>query len=128
MSNLADAMPFAKLMGIEVVDASPEKVVARLLVREDLCTAGAILHGGAIMAFADALGAIGGFLNLAPGARTTTIESKTNFLGAARQGATVIGETTPLHVGRATSVWRTEIKTTEGKPVAHVIQTQMTLS
>ncbi len=85
-------MPFANLMGVEVVEREKTRVVGKLVVREDLCTAGGILHGGAYMAFADALGAIGGVLNLQPGTRTTTLESKTNFLGSAKVGSTVTGE------------------------------------
>lgn len=124
----ADAMPFAKLMGVEVLESSKDGVKGRLLVREDLCTAGGILHGGAIMAFADSLGAIAGFLALPEGAAgTTTLESKTNFLGGAKAGTHVIGTTTPVHRGRRTSVWQTKIETEDGKPVALVIQTQMTL-
>lgn len=126
--NLADAMPFAKLMGVEVEEAAPEKIRARLIVREELCTTGAILHGGAIMAFADALGAIGAFLTLPQGAKgTTTIESKTNFLGPAPLGATVIGETTPVKVGRTLSVWQTRITRQDGRDVALVSQTQLVL-
>ena len=121
-------MPFANLMGVEIVERAKDRVVGRLLVRPDLCTAGNILHGGAFMAFADALGAIGGFLNLVPGARTTTIESKTNFLGAAREGTTITGEATPLHVGRSSSVWQTRITAEDGRLVALVIQTQMTVA
>lgn len=124
----ADTMPFAKLIGVEIEEATADKVVARLKVRDDLCTAGAIMHGGAIMAFADSLGAVGAFLSLPEGAiGTTTIESKTNFLGAAKLGVTVIGETTPLHRGGRTSVWQTRINTEDAKPVALVIQTQMVL-
>jgi 1,4-dihydroxy-2-naphthoyl-CoA hydrolase len=127
--NPADTMPFAKLMGVNVVEATPDKVVGELTVRDDLCTAGGILHGGAAMAFADSLGAIGAFLSLPEGAAgTTTIESKTNFLGGARNGVTVRGETTPVHRGKRTSVWQTKISTADGKPVALVIQTQMVLS
>jgi uncharacterized protein (TIGR00369 family) len=126
-ANLADAMPFANTLGVTIVEAAPQKVVGALLVRDDLCTAGAILHGGAIMAFADCLGAIAGFLNLAPGQVTTTLESKTNFLSAAKAGATVTGVTTPVHIGRRTSVWQTMISTADGKPVAMVVQTQMAL-
>jgi uncharacterized protein (TIGR00369 family) len=127
MSNLADTMPFAKLMGVQVLEASPEKIVGELTVRDDLCTAGGILHGGAAMAFADSLGAIGAFLSLPEGAAgTTTIESKTNFLGAAKAGVTVRAETTPIHRGKRTSVWQTRI-TAADKPVALVIQTQMAL-
>ena len=120
-------MPFSNLMGVEIVERSKERVVGRLVVREDLCTAGGILHGGAFMAFADALGAVGGFLNLPPGARTTTLESKTNFLGAAKAGSVVEGEATPLHIGRRSSVWQTRITNAEGKLLALVIQTQMTV-
>ncbi len=120
-------MPFANLMGVEILERSPERVVGQLVVRPDLCTAGQILHGGAFMAFADALGAIGGFLNLPPGTRTTTLESKTNFLGSAKQGTTVTGETTPLHIGRRSSVWQTKISSAEGKLLALVLQTQMTV-
>ncbi|MBN8606250.1 MAG: PaaI family thioesterase [Caulobacterales bacterium] len=128
MSNPAEMMPFAKTMGVQVSEASAERVVGTLLVRDDLCTVGGILHGGAIMAFADSLGAIGGFLSLPEGATgTTTLESKTNFLGSAKAGVTVRGETTPVHRGKRTSVWQTKITTDDGKSVALVLQTQMTL-
>jgi 1,4-dihydroxy-2-naphthoyl-CoA hydrolase len=128
MSNLADTMPFAKLMGVKVLEASADRIVAELTVRDHLCTSGGILHGGAAMAFADSLGAIGAFLSLPEGAiGTTTIESKTNFLGAAKAGSTIRAETTPVHRGRRTSVWQTRITTAEGKPVALVLQTQMVL-
>ncbi len=120
-------MPFANLMGVEVTERAKDKVVGRLVVREDLCTAGGILHGGAFMAFADALGAIGGFLNLPPGARTTTLESKTNFLGSAKVGSTVTGEATPLHIGRRSSVWQTRVTNADGKLLALILQTQMTV-
>jgi uncharacterized protein (TIGR00369 family) len=123
----ATGMPFADLMGLEITERAKDRVVGRLTVREDLCTAGGILHGGAFMAFADALGAIGGFLNLPAGARTTTLESKTNFLGSARVGTTVTGEATPLHIGRRSSVWQTRITSAEGKLLALVTQTQMTV-
>ncbi|HET9232297.1 MAG TPA: PaaI family thioesterase [Vitreimonas sp.] len=128
MSDLADTVPFAKLMGVKVLVASAEKIVGELTVRDELCTSGGILHGGAAMAFADSLGAIGAFMSLPEGAiGTTTIESKTNFLGGARAGVTINGETTPLHRGKRTSVWQTKITSAEGKPVALVIQTQMVL-
>lgn len=123
----AAIMPFAKLMGVEVVGAAPDRVEGRLFVREDLCTAGGILHGGAFMAFADSLGAIGGFLNLREGARTTTLESKTNFLGSAKAGTTVRGLATPIHIGRRSSVWQTRIEAEDGKLLALVLQTQMTV-
>jgi len=120
--------PFPRLMGVEMVEATKEKVRGRLLVRADLCTSGHILHGGAIMAFADTLGATGAFLNLPEGAGTTTIESKTNFIGSAQEGTTVIAETTPVHVGRRSSVWQTKISREDGKLVAIVTQTQLVLS
>lgn len=126
--DLIDAMPFAKSMGIVVSDATADRVVGTMAVRPDLCTAGHILHGGAIMAFADALGAIGGFLNLPDGAKTTTtIESKTNFLGPAPAGDTVTGEATPVQVGKRLSIWQTRISRSDGRAVALVTQTQMTL-
>jgi 1,4-dihydroxy-2-naphthoyl-CoA hydrolase len=120
-------MPFSNLMGVEIVERDKTRVLGRMVVREDLCTAGGILHGGAFMAFADALGAIGGALNLEPGTRTTTLESKTNFLRGAPVGSTVTGEATPLHVGRRSSVWTTRITNDEGKLLAIVTQTQMTI-
>ena len=118
---------FAGLLGVRFVEATPERVTAELAVREDLCTTPGIMHGGAIMAFADTLGAAATVLNLPEGKGTTTIESKTNFVGPAPVGATVIGETTPIHRGRRTMVWTTRITTTEGKLVAVVTQTQMVL-
>jgi 1,4-dihydroxy-2-naphthoyl-CoA hydrolase len=121
------ALPFAELMGVKIVEATKARVVGRLTVREDLTTGGHILHGGAHMAFADSLGAVAGFLNLPPGARTTTLESKTNFLGSARVGETITGEATPLHVGRRSSVWQTRITNPDGRLLALVIQTQMTI-
>jgi uncharacterized protein (TIGR00369 family) len=128
MTNAADAMPFAKMMGVVVEDASPARIKATLFVRADLCTAGGILHGGAIMALADSVGAIGAFMSLPEGAvGTTTIESKTNFLGPAKAGVSVIAEAEPVHIGKRTSVWQTKISTAEGKPVALVTQTQLAL-
>jgi 1,4-dihydroxy-2-naphthoyl-CoA hydrolase len=120
-------MPFSDLMGVELTVREKTRIVGRMMVRDDLCTAGGILHGGAYMAFADALGAVGGVLNLAPGARTTTLESKTNFFRGAPAGSTVTGEATPLHIGRRSSVWQTRITNDEGKLMALVTQTQMTL-
>ena len=121
-------MPFSNLMGVEIVEREKTRVVGKMVVREDLCTSGGILHGGAYMAFADALGAIGGVLNLQPGTHTTTLESKTNFLRGAPVGSTVTGETTPLHIGRRSSVWTTRITNDEGKLLAIVTQTQMTIA
>jgi 1,4-dihydroxy-2-naphthoyl-CoA hydrolase len=120
-------LPFAELLGIEFVSASPDRIVAEMTVREDLCTIPAVLHGGAIMAFADTLGAMGTLVNLPQGAGTTTIESKTNFVAPAPVGARVIGETTPVHRGRRTMIWQTRISTSEGRLVALVTQTQLVL-
>jgi uncharacterized protein (TIGR00369 family) len=98
-----------------------------MAVRPDLCTTGGILHGGASMAFADTLGAVGTFVNLAPGRRTTTTDSSTKFIGGARVGTTVTGESVALHRGRTTMVWQTSIRTAEGKLCAVVTQTQLVL-
>jgi 1,4-dihydroxy-2-naphthoyl-CoA hydrolase len=120
-------LPFAALLGIHFTGATPERVTAELVVRDELCTRPAVLHGGAIMAFADTLGAAATILNLAAGAGTTTIESKTNFLAPAPVGSKILGETTPIHRGRRTMVWQTRITTEHGRAVALVTQTQMVL-
>ena len=128
-SNPADMMPFSKLMGVVVTDAAKDSVKGELAVTPELCTAGGIMHGGAVMAFADALGGIGAFLNLPEGATgTTTIESKTNFLGATKHGQKVYGEATPVSVGRRISVWQTKISREDGKQVALVTQSQLVLA
>jgi 1,4-dihydroxy-2-naphthoyl-CoA hydrolase len=116
------------LLGIEFIDVTPEKVVARLTVRKDLCTIGDNLHGGAIMAFADTLGAVAAILNMPEGARTTTIESKTNFIGGAPAGSTVTGESVAVHKGRTTVVCQTTIRSEAGKLVALVTQTQLVIA
>jgi len=122
-----EMLPFAALLGVEFVSAAPDRIVAELTVREDLCTRPAVLHGGAIMAFADTLGGVGTMLNLPEGAGTTTIESKTNFIAAAPVGIRITAEATPLHRGRRTMVWQTRISTAEGRLVALVTQTQLVL-
>ena len=122
-----EMLPFAKLLGVEFISAGPEKIVAELMVREELCTRPAVLHGGALMAFADTLGAIGTVLNLPEGAGTTTIESKTNFVAPAPAGTRVIGEATPVHRGKRTMIWQTRVSTPEGRLVALVTQTQLIL-
>jgi 1,4-dihydroxy-2-naphthoyl-CoA hydrolase len=127
--RIADGpQPLARLIGVEIVEATKAKVVGKLKVRPEICTTFDTLHGGAIMAFADTLGATGAFLNLPPGAGTTTMESKTNFIGAAKVGSTVTGESTPIHVGKTTSVWTTRITRDDGKLVAVVTQTQIVLT
>ena len=118
---------FPGLMGIQLLEVTPERVVASMEVRPDLCTTGKVLHGGAIMAFADTLGAVGTIANLPADTRTTTIESKTNFLRAAPQGTRISAECTAFHRGRTTMVWETQIKTETGKLCAVVTQTQLVL-
>jgi uncharacterized protein (TIGR00369 family) len=117
---------FPDLRGIQFVKAHPEGVRAELTVRDELCTVPGIMHGGAIMGFADTLGAVATALNLPQGAATTTIESKTNFFAPARSGATVVGDCTPLHRGKKTMVWQTRV-TVDEKLVALVTQTQLVL-
>lgn len=121
-------MPLARLMGIRLVEQTPDKVVAEMEVREDLCTTNSILHGGAYMAFADTIGAVATVLNLPPGAGTTTVESKTNFISAIRAGEVARAECTPVHRGKTTQVWTTRILRPDGKLAAIVTQTQMVLA
>ena len=123
-----DILPFAKLLGIRFVSATPECVTAEMKVREDMCTRPAILHGGAMMALADTLGGCATSLNLRDGATTTTIESKTNFLGPAMVGTTVRAECVAIHRGRRTMVWQTRVTSENGKLLATVTQTQMVLA
>ncbi|MGE5115073.1 MAG: PaaI family thioesterase [Betaproteobacteria bacterium] len=118
---------FPGLMGVEITEAGAERVVATMTVRPDLCTTAGILHGGALMAFADTLGAVGTFVNLPEGKRTTTIESSTKFIGAARAGAVVTGECVALHRGRTTMVWQTRISSDAGKLCGVVTQTQLVI-
>ncbi len=106
--------PLPRWMGMTVTSAEPERVVAELTVREDLCTSGNIMHGGAIMAFADTVGALGTVVNLREGQGTTTLESKTNFFAGSPVGTRLIAEATPLHRGRRTQVWETRITNAQG--------------
>jgi uncharacterized protein (TIGR00369 family) len=122
-----EMLPFAQLLGFRFVSAAPERVVAEMIVREDLCTRPAVLHGGAMMALADTLGACATVLNLREGAGTTTIESKTNFLAPAPVGSVVTAECLPIHRGKRTMVWQTRISSAEGRLIGIVTQTQMVL-
>lgn len=115
------------LMGVRLDAVSAERVTASMTVRPDLCTTGGILHGGAVMAFADTLGAVGTFVNLPEGARTTTVESSTKFLAGAPVGTTVTGECTAFHRGRTTMVWQTLVRTDAGRLAAVVTQTQLVI-
>src|SRR5215468_3184325 len=114
-------------LGIEFVEATKERVVARLTIRDDLRTVGGPLHGGTLMAFADTVGAVATALNLPQGAGTTTLESKTNFFAAGRSG-TVRAESTPLHRGKRTMVWQTRITDESDRLLSLTIQTQMVLT
>ena len=121
-------IPFAELKGVTFIEADKDRVVAQMLVRPDLCTVSHSIHGGAIMAFADSVGAAATVINLPEDAKgTTTIESKTNFVGGAKEGTIVIATATPIHRGRRTQVWQTRLETKEGRLVAVVTQTQMVL-
>lgn len=126
LQTLIDRM-FPGLMGVRLTVATPERVVGELLVRPELSTSGGILHGGAYMAFADTLGAIGTVINLTPGKRTTTTDSSTKFMAGARVGTVVTGEAVALHRGRTTHVWQTSIRNADGKLCAVVTQTQLVL-
>ena len=120
-------MPFAELLGIELEHASAESVIGRLGWREDLCTAGGVMHGGALMALADTIGAVCAFLNLPPGASTATISSSTNMLRAVRNGE-VVGTARPLHAGRSVIAVQTELRDDSGRLVAQVSQAQAVLA
>ena len=127
MESVLEAMPFARQLGIELVEAKPEEVRGRLLWSERLCTTGGVLHGGVLMALADSLGALCAFLNVPAGAGTSTIESKTNFFRAVRDGH-VDATSRPLHVGRSTIVVQTDLTDASGRRVAQVTQTQAVLA
>ena len=122
-----ESMPFARLIGVRLVSAAPEEVRGQFDWTPERCTTGSVLHGGALMAFADTVGAICAFLNLRPGEATSTIESKTNFFRAVRGGA-VEAVARPLHVGRTTVVVQTDLRDAEGRRVAQVTQTQAVLA
>ncbi len=124
---MAAEIPFASQLGIEVIAAEPAEVRGAMPWAPELCTAGGVLHGGALMAFADTLGAICAFLNLPEGATTATVESKTNFFRPVREGQ-VTATARPLHVGRSFIVVQTELFDAEEQRVAIVTQTQAVLA
>ena len=125
--ELVDMMPYAKALGMRITAAEPAEVRGELDWAAELCTTAGVLHGGALMTFADSIGAICAFLNLPPGAGTSTIESKTNMFRAVRSGR-VTATSTPLHVGRTTIVVQTDLRNADGKRVALVTQTQAVLA
>ena len=128
LTALAASMPFAKLIGFDVIEAGKDKVVAQATVRDDLCTAGGIAHGGFLMTLADCAGALGAFLNLPDGAKTTTTpESKTTLIAAAPAGSVLTATATPVSIGRRLQVWQTRIEREDGKLVALTTQSQMNL-
>lgn len=118
---------FARLMGVELTVTELDRIVGTVTVREELTNGGGAIHGGALMAFADTLGAIGTMVNLPPGAQTTTMESKTNFIAPAPMGTLLTGEATPVHKGRTTMIWQTRITRPDGRLVALVTQTQLVM-
>ncbi|MDT3678568.1 MAG: PaaI family thioesterase [Burkholderiaceae bacterium] len=118
---------FPDRLGIEWIEAGADRVRARMTVSRALCTVGDVLHGGAIMALADTMGAVGTFVNLPQGARTTTIDSSTKFIAAAPLGSVVEAECTALHRGRTTMVWQTMIRGLDDRLCAVVTQTQLVL-
>jgi uncharacterized protein (TIGR00369 family) len=129
LQAVAEAQPpFGRLMGMKIIEAQPDRVVTEMVVREELANRNGVLHGGAVMALADNMGGTATFLNLPPGAATTTIESKTNFFAACAVGETIRTETTPLHRGRTTMVWQTRVLRADGKLAALVTQTQLVLA
>lgn len=122
------AVPLARTLGIVMVEAGPERVVAEMTVREEICTLGNTLHGGAMMSLADIAGATGAFLSLPEGAiGTTTTESKTNMISSPPVGTKVIATTTPVHKGKTSQVWQTRIEREDGKLVALTTQTQLNM-
>jgi 1,4-dihydroxy-2-naphthoyl-CoA hydrolase len=121
----AQQPPFARLMGLELVEVTRDRVVAQVMVREELTNRNGGLHGGAVMGIADNLGGTATFVNMPAGAGTTTIESKTNFFAAVPAGDTIRAECTPLHRGRTTMVWQTRIIRSDGRLAAIVTQTQL---
>ena len=119
---------FPGLMGVRLTALAADRITVELPVRPDLCTAGGILHGGAIMAFADTLGAVGTLQNLPAGRRTTTTtDSSTKFIGSVKVGGSASAECLALHRGRTTQVWQTSIRNADGKLCALITQTQRVL-
>jgi uncharacterized protein (TIGR00369 family) len=120
-------MPFAGTLGLEIESATPEEVIGRMPWREEICTGGGVVHGGALMGMADSIGAVCAFLNLPPGANTATISSSTNMLRAVREGV-VTGSARPLHIGRSVIAVRTDLTDDQGRLVAQITQAQAVLA
>jgi uncharacterized protein (TIGR00369 family) len=127
LDELSEAMPFARAAGVELVSAAPEEVRARLAWTAERCTAGGILHGGALMTLADSAGGLCAYLNLPDGATTATVESKTNFLRPVPAGS-VEAVARPVNVGRRLILVQTELRDGDGRLVALTTQTQAVVS
>ena len=125
--SLPDQPPFARFLGIKLVSVTPDRVEAELAVREEFKNRGGVMHGGALMAYADSLGGTTAHANLKPGQRTATTESKTNFFAGIPIGDVARAEAVPLHRGRSTIVVQTRISRNDGRLAAIVTQTQMVM-
>ena len=123
LAELMAMIPFAVTLGMEFVSATPEEVVGRLAWRDELCTTGGAMHGGALMSLADNLGGVCAFLNLPAGAGTATISSSTNFLRGVRDGQ-VTATARPLRVGRTVIVVQTEVRDDADRLVVQTTQAQ----
>lgn len=122
-----DLPPFGLALGLRFTTITPDRLVAEMAVETRHTNRNGVLHGGAIMAFADSIGGAAAMINLPEGHTTTTLESKTNFLRPIRAGDTAVGEATALHMGRTTHVWQTTVRRGDGKVCAIVTQTQMVI-
>jgi uncharacterized protein (TIGR00369 family) len=125
-AEIVALMPFAAMLGIEIDSASKEEVIGRLAWRQELCTTGALMHGGVLMSFADTVGAVCAFLNLPPGAGTATLSSSTSLLSAVREGI-VTARSTPLRAGRTVIVVQTDLRDERDRLVSHTVQSQAVL-
>ena len=129
LKQIAEAQPYARLLGVKIIEASAERVVGELEVRAEICTSTGTLHGGAMMSFADVLGATGAWFALPEGAKgTTTVDSNTSMMSSPAAGAVVTGVSTPIKNGRRLAIWQTELTDQNGKKVAVVRQTQLVLT
>ncbi|MEM7493661.1 MAG: PaaI family thioesterase [Pseudomonadota bacterium] len=128
LKNIAEAQPYAQLLGVKLVEANADRVVGELLIKDELCTSNGTLHGGVMMGFCDILGATGAWFALPEGANgTTTIESNTSMMRGPKAGLTIRGVSTPVKIGRRLSIWQTEVTDPSGKKVCLVRQTQLVL-
>ncbi len=120
--------PYARALGFTITEATSDRIVAEMTVREELGNGLGTMHGGALMTLADTMGAIATIVNIPRGAQTTTLESKTNFVSAAQVGMVIKAEVTAIHRGKTTQVWQTRITRADGRLVALITQTQLVLS